>query len=253
MVKGLDTFKRYFASYTDCYILIGGSACDVNFSAAALPFRVTHDLDMVLCVEVLTSGFFKRFWSFVHEGGYVHREKSNGERQFYRFTHPTQSDYPDMLELFARRANVLPDDGTGHLTPILAGEEASSLSGILLNDLYYDFVMANRMEIDGVSVIAPVGLMALKAIAWLDLTKKKEAGESHAYSKDVGKHKNDIARLTVLTAGIEPIIPDGIRAVMSEFMSRYNLESIDTAALRLPFGDAEVKAEIRRLFGIPML
>lgn len=253
MVKGLDTFKRYFASYTDCYILIGGSACDVNFSAAALPFRVTHDLDMVLCVEVLTSSFFKRFWSFVHEGGYVHREKSNGERQFYRFTHPTQPDYPDMLELFARRANVLPDDGTGHLTPILAGKEASSLSGILLNDLYYDFVMANRMEIDGVSVIAPVGLMALKAIAWLVLTKKKEAGESHAYSKDIGKHKNDIARLTVLTAGVEPIIPDGIRAVMSEFMSRYNLESIDTAALRLPFGDAEVKAEIRRLFGISML
>lgn len=253
MVKGLDTFKRYFADYTDCYILIGGSACDVNFSAAALPFRVTHDLDMVLCVEALTPSFFKRFWSFVHEGGYVHREKSNGERQFYRFTHPTQSDYPDMLELFARRADVLLVDTAGHLTPILAGEEASSLSGILLNDVYYDFVMANRTEIDGVSVIAPVGLMALKAIAWLDLTKKKEAGESHAYSKDIGKHKNDIARLTVLTAGVEPIIPDGIRAVMSEFMSRYNLEALDTSALRLPFGDAEVKAEIRRLFGIPML
>ena len=26
MVKGLDTFKRYFADYTDCYILIGGSS-----------------------------------------------------------------------------------------------------------------------------------------------------------------------------------------------------------------------------------
>ena len=188
MVKGLDTFKRYFADYTDCYILIGGSACDVNFSAAALPFRVTHDLDMVLCVEALTSSFFKRFWSFVHEGGYVHREKSNGERQFYRFTHPTQSDYPDMLELFARRADVLLGATAGHLTPILAGEEASSLSGILLNDIYYDFVMANRTEIDGVSVIAPVGLMALKAIAWLDLTKKKEAGESHAYSKEQERH-----------------------------------------------------------------
>ena len=94
MVKGLDTFKRYFADYTDCYILIGGSACDVNFSAAALPFRVTHDLDMVLCVEALTPSFFKRFWSFVHEGGYVHREKSNGERQFYRFTHPTHRIIP---------------------------------------------------------------------------------------------------------------------------------------------------------------
>ena len=57
MVKGLDAFKRHFADYSDCYILIGGSACDVNFSAVALPFRVTHDLDMVLCVEALTPRF----------------------------------------------------------------------------------------------------------------------------------------------------------------------------------------------------
>ena len=202
MVKGLDAFKRHFADYSDCYILIGGSACDVNFSAAALPFRVTHDLDMVLCVEALTPRFFDRFWAFIREGGYEHREKASGERQFYRFTHPKRADYPDMLELFARKADILPENVSGHLTPIPAGEEASSLSGILLNDVYYDFVMANRTEIDGVSVIAPVGLMALKAIAWLDLTKKKESGDAHAYSKDIGKHKNDIARLSVLTAGL---------------------------------------------------
>lgn len=253
MVKGLDIFKRHFADYPDCYILIGGSACDVNFSAAALPFRVTHDLDMVLCVEALTPSFFNRFWSFIREGGYEHREKAGGERQFYRFTHPTQLDYPDMLELFARRADILPNDIVGHLTPILAGDEASSLSGILLNDIYYDFVMANRMEIDGISVITPVGLMALKAIAWLDLTKKKESGDVHAYSKDISKHKNDIARLAVLTAGVEPSVPDGIRAVMSEFMSRYNVEPLDTAALRLPFSETEVKAEIRRLFIAPIV
>ena len=248
MVKGIDLFKRHFADYTDCYILIGGSACDVNFSAAALPFRVTHDLDMVLCVEALTPRFFDRFWSFIRDGGYEHREKAGGERQFYRFTHPTRHDYPDMLELFARRTDVFPKDIAGHLTPIPAGEEASSLSGILLNDIYYDFVMANRLEIDGISVIAPVGLMALKAIAWLDLTKKKEAGDVHAYTKDISKHKNDIARLAVLTAGVEIGVPDGIRAVMSEFMSRYDAESLDAAALRLPLSEDEVKAEIRRLF-----
>lgn len=250
MVRGLDTFRRYFAEYADCYVLIGGSACDINFAVAALPFRVTHDLDLVLCVEALTPQFFARFWSFIREGGYEHREKSNGERQFYRFTHPTRLDYPAMLELFARKADVLPVDVTGHLTPIPAGEEASSLSGILLNDLYYDFVMANRTEIEGVSVVSPVGLMALKAIAWLDLTKKKEEGDVHAYSKDIGKHKNDIARLAVLTASLEPEIPDGIRTVMADFMSRYQSEPLDTTALRLPLGETEVKSEIRRLFGV---
>lgn len=250
MVRGLDTFRRYFAEYAGCYVLIGGGACDVNFSVAALPFRVTHDLDLVLCVEALTPQFFARFWSFIREGGYEHRERSNGERQFYRFTHPTRLDYPAMLELFARKADVLPVDVAGHLTPIPAGEEASSLSGILLNDLYYDFLMAHRTEIEGVSVVSPVGLMALKAIAWLDLTKKKEAGDVHAYSKDLGKHKNDIARLAVLTAGLEPEIPDGIRTVMADFMSRYQSESLDTTALRLPLDEAEVKSEIRRLFGV---
>ncbi len=250
MVKGLDTFKRYFAEHSDCYVLIGGSACDINFSSVALPFRVTRDLDVVLCVESLTPLFFNRFWSFVREGGYARRERSNGARQFYRFTHPTQPGFPVMLELFARRADALPKEYDGHLTPIPADEEASSLSGILLNDLYYDFVMANRTEIDGVSLITPVGLIALKAIAWLDLTEKKIAGEIHVDSRDIGKHKNDIARLATLTAGLEPDVPEGIRGVMSEFMTKYQSEPLDVVALRLPLSENEIKSEIRRLFGL---
>lgn len=248
MVKGIEMFKSHFADWSDCYVLIGGSACDINFSVAALPFRVTHDLDVVLCVEALTPRYFNRFWEFIRNGGYEHREKSDGEKQFYRFTHPSEPGYPEMIELFARKIDILPLETLGHLTPIPAGEEASSLSGILLNDLYYDFVMANRIEIEGVQVVTPVGLMVLKAIAWLDLTKKKAEGDIHAYSKDISKHKNDIARLSVLTAGVEPSVPDGIRTVMTEFMSLYQQEAIDTTALRLPIGEKDVKEEIRRLF-----
>lgn len=153
-----------------------------------------------------------------------------------------------MIELFARKIDMIPLEALGHLTPVPAGEEASSLSGILLNDLYYDFVMANKTEVDGVQVVTPVGLIVLKAIAWMDLTKKKSRGDLHAYSKDISKHKNDIARLAVLTAGIDPEVPDGIREVMEEFMSIYQTEPLDAAALRLPIGEAEVKEEIRRLF-----
>ena len=61
MVNGLDTFKTYFADYKDCYVLIGGSACDVYFTDQDLPFRVTEDLDMILCVEALSPAFFARF------------------------------------------------------------------------------------------------------------------------------------------------------------------------------------------------
>ena len=65
MVKGLDTFRRYFEQYEDQYVLIGGTACDIMFESNDASFRATRDLDMVLIVEALTPEFaekFLRFW-----------------------------------------------------------------------------------------------------------------------------------------------------------------------------------------------
>lgn len=45
MVKGLDTFRRYFEGDTDKYVLIGGAACDINFTNYEASFRATRDLD----------------------------------------------------------------------------------------------------------------------------------------------------------------------------------------------------------------
>lgn len=33
MVKGLDTFQKYFADYEEQYVLIGGAACDILFES----------------------------------------------------------------------------------------------------------------------------------------------------------------------------------------------------------------------------
>ena len=88
MVAGLETFKAFFADFKDCYVLIGGSACDVYFSEQDIPFRVTHDLDMILCVEALTPDFFRKFWQFVHEGGYRHRQKEVRSRLYECFGLP---------------------------------------------------------------------------------------------------------------------------------------------------------------------
>ena len=33
MVKGIDTFRRYFADYEEQYVLIGGAACDIIFES----------------------------------------------------------------------------------------------------------------------------------------------------------------------------------------------------------------------------
>ncbi len=65
MVKGLDIFYEYFSEYSDQYVLIGGSACDLSFSDHDENFRATKDLDMVLIVEAQTKEFAQRFWEFI--------------------------------------------------------------------------------------------------------------------------------------------------------------------------------------------
>lgn len=61
MVKGIDTFRRYFAEYEEQYVLIGGAACDIAFECNDTAFRATRDLDMVLIVEALTPEFGEKF------------------------------------------------------------------------------------------------------------------------------------------------------------------------------------------------
>ncbi len=94
MVKGLDKFEDYFRDLAENYILIGGAACDKLIGNAGLDFRATKDLDIILIVEVLSPEFVTRFWKFIEEGQYGHREKSSGEKKYYRFTDPKIEDFP---------------------------------------------------------------------------------------------------------------------------------------------------------------
>lgn len=50
MVVGLPRFRAHFAGFEDCFILIGGAACDLWLGDLGLPFRATKDLDLVLLV-----------------------------------------------------------------------------------------------------------------------------------------------------------------------------------------------------------
>lgn len=70
MVKGLDTFQRYFTDYKEQYVLIGGAACDILFESNEVNFRATRDLDMVLIIEALTQEFGEKFWKFIVDGKY---------------------------------------------------------------------------------------------------------------------------------------------------------------------------------------
>jgi hypothetical protein len=198
MVKGLDRFKEHFVGYSDRYVLIGGAASSLSMEELGGEFRVTKDLDLVLCVESLDQEFAEAFWEFIRLGGYENRQKSTGKRLFYRFHGPQTEGFPEMLELFARVPDALDLKADTGITPIPVDDEISSLSAILMNDDYYDFVMACRTTIDGLSLVKADGLIPLKARAYVDLSNRKAAGEA-VDSKNIRKHKNDIFRLfTVL-------------------------------------------------------
>jgi hypothetical protein len=236
MVKGLEIFCEHFRNYADRYVFIGGTACDIAMTGAGLAFRATKDLDIVLYVEALDAAFIRAFWEFVRSGGYEVQEKSSGEKQFYRFQKPTNADYPFMLELFSRQPDVLQVAEGSHLTPLPTEENASSLSAILLDNDYYDFIRAGRQEIDGIPMVGAAQLIALKARAWLDLTERARRGEQ-IDSKTIKKHKNDVFRLyQILDPASDPTAPEVVKKDVREFISRMRGEDVDLKSLGLRTG-----------------
>lgn len=198
MITGINSFREQFRDMEDQYAIIGGTACDLLMSEAGEDFRATKDFDIVLIIESLTPEFGKRFWDYITKAGYEHKNKSTGNPQFYRFSHPVSGEYPFMIELFSRKPDFLTAPQNLVLTPLPIDDEISSLSAILLDDDYYDFIKGGITKIDGVSIIDAIHLIPLKAKAWSDLFAKKENNSAPVDSKDIKKHKNDICRLTTL-------------------------------------------------------
>lgn len=238
MVKGIDQFKAHFEDFNDRYVLIGGAACFLALEEAGLDFRVTKDLDIVLCVEALDAEYAKTFWDFVERGVYKNTQKSTGKKLFYRFYDPEDATFPYMLELFSRIPDALKLSDDAHLAPIPVDEELSSLSAILLDDGYYDFIHDSKIDIDGISTIPPEIIVPLKAKAWLDLTERRNAGEN-VDGNDIKKHKNDVFRLFQV---IEPdkriAAPDVIKNDMQWFLKAIIADPPQTLK---PFGIGDTK------------
>ena len=253
MVRGIDSFREWFRGYEDCYAIIGGTACDLLMSDEGLSFRATKDIDLVLIIEALDADFGRQFWEYIVSGDYEHQNKSTGNPQFYRFTDPKSSDYPAMIELFTRRTDqiVLPDQAV--LTPLSIDEDVSSLSAILLDDDYYDFLRHGTVRVSDVSILDAAHLIPFKAKAWLDLSDKKESGRA-IDSRNIKKHKNDVFRLTeLLDRDSEAIIstPEPIRAELNAFFEKMLSEDVDLKALGIVGRTKErILDELKRLYGL---
>lgn len=251
MVSGVESFRKWFAEYTDQYTIIGGTACDLLMSEDGLDFRATRDIDMVLIVESLTPEFGRRFWEYVKAAGYEHRNKSTGEPQFYRFSKPSSREYPYMIELFSGRVDAieLPEDAV--LTPLPLDDEISSLSAILMDADYYQFLREGKIVLNDIPVLDAAHLIPFKAKAWLDLTERNQNGE-HVDSKNIRKHKNDVFRLSILlTSDIRVILSAAIRSDLEKFFSAMEAETIDLKAFGIRSqSQQEILQKLKTIYGL---
>ena len=247
MVKGIDTFRRYFAEYEEQYVLIGGAACDIVFESNDTAFRATRDLDMVLIVEALTPEFGEKFWEFIQDGGYRNKSTNGQKPQFYRFDKPENDAYPKMIELFCR-SNFELREMTG-ITPIHIDDEVSSLSAILLNDDYYRILLEGKVVRNGLSVLRPEYLILFKAKAFLDLKQRKDRGET-VDSKNISKHKKDILRIAAELV-LESIggLPEAVETDIRAFIDLLAQDPFDSNSLKTyGLNNEEVVEVLHRVF-----
>lgn len=247
MVTGLESFTGKFAGYSDCYTIIGGTACDILMSEADLDFRATKDIDMILIMEARYKEFVKLFWEYVLEGGYRFGWKNSDKVHFYRFTDP-KPGYPVMIELFSREPDYIKDITTG-IVPIHVDDETSSLSAILLNDDFYSFMLNGRRIVQDISILDAEHLIPFKMYAWLNLKDRIQRGE-HVNERDLKKHKHDVFRLLQLISRNSTIAASGtVRYAIDRFLNEIGEEVIPFAQLGLPFQMDEAMELLRAVYG----
>jgi len=229
MVRGLDKFKAYFENHPQSYIIIGGTALDIIIRVEGFKPRATKDIDIILVVEALNAAFVKQFWNFIFAGEYAVREKSDSERQYYRFKNPGKVDFPYQIELFSRTPDILDIPEQSRYTPIPVDEDITSLSAILMNENYYHFTTEGSYLEEGIRIAAVETLICLKARAFIDLKAALARGEKIDADK-VNKHKLDVFRLAVfLPVGNLFDLPQSIKDDLQLFVNGIANELPDKA------------------------
>ena len=251
MVAGIDKFQEYFSEYDDKYVVIGGAACFLLFDAAGLDFRVTKDIDMVICVEVLDVAFAQAIRKFLDDGNYQARERSGGKREFYRFHRPADTNFPYMIELFSRKPDTLSLHENARLTPIPVEDANVSLSAILLNDVYYEALHTAKRKVNGVTIIDEMLLIPFKAFAFLNLMRDEIQGKK-TNRNNTRKHLNDVFRLAqLLPRDASFVLPDAIRKDLRSFLSLVeSMENLNLQNLQINISRDEAIALMRSAYNL---
>lgn len=218
MVAGLDIFRERFARFSDNFVIIGGTACYEILSGTEMHPRATMDIDIVIIVENMTSEFAKACWAFIAEGGYrpgIRKDKNNEPKYVLYSFDQGRAGYPVKVELLSRHNEIF--TSAAHTEPLPIDGDVSSLSTIILDELYYNLTVRNSFVSNGLRFAAPLALMALKARAYLNLTADREAGKK-INTKDIMKHRNDVLKLTAtLTVTDRAIVDTEIAGTIRNF------------------------------------
>lgn len=219
-MEGLEKFREAFAEFSDNYIVIGGTACDIAMTGTVVRPRATHDIDMIVIAENITEAFGKRLWQFVQEGGYrpekrKHVEGEPPKYELYRFL-DGKAGYPEMIELLSRHPNVLGEPKGLVIEPLPLGDDTSSMSAIIMDDDFYHFTIEHSRLTDGIRHADPVALVALKAKAYLNLVADRRNGK-HVNSKDIRKHRSDVLKNLVIIEESVVEAPESIVSCINEF------------------------------------
>ncbi len=244
MVPGLNTFKKWFEGYSTRYVIIGGTACNLIFAEYGAPERATHDIDMVIVAEAFDQAFYRRFIEFVEAAGYRHKNKARGY-ELYRFESPSDSSFPQKIELLSRRPENLQgiESDLGRFQTV---DATGSLSAIFLDNEYYDLMEKGIVEIDGLPVLSLDYLPVFKIHAWVNLSDDKALGK-RVSSDEINKHRRDVLRLCALfNPGTHIDLPNSIKAEVKRFVSEQPWDNNMMRNLKLAIS-ADEMADIIRL------
>ena len=221
-MEGLEKFREAFEAYSENYVIIGGTACEIAMTGTTVRPRATHDIDMIVVVEKMTPDFASRFWQFVREAGYrpEKRKSKDGETpkyELYRFL-GGRPDYPEMIELLSRHPDILGEPKGLLIEPLLTEGDASSLSAIIMDDNFYHFTISHSILTDGIRHADTAALIALKSRAYLNLLQDKKA-DRHVNSRDIKKHRSDVLKNVVITENEDIEAPTAIVSCIKEFVA----------------------------------
>jgi hypothetical protein len=207
----LENFKEWMSAFSDSYVLIGGSACNILFNQNGEDFRLTKDLDIVVLTDKADKQFATAFWSFIKNGGYKCGGRNDTAMKYYRFTLPEEQvgrGFPEVIELFARHPDFELKNEESEIAPLPFDDGISDLSAIILDGEYYDFLCSGIVMVSVIPIVDTLHIIPLKMRAHIDLNNRHSSG-ARLNDRDLKKHRNDVIRLSELLAPNDRIVLNG--------------------------------------------